>query len=315
MKSVFVEKKAHYNTHSKDLLRQLRDQLNLSDLSRVRILNRYDFKDPGEEIYQKICRTILSEPPVDHIYHEDFPITEDETAFAVLYIPGQFDQRADSAAQCIQLITHGYREEINTARIYILKGHIKKPELERVKNYLINIVDSREGNPWTAKEPEGIPVIERRDQRSIDGFISMSSTTLENFHKEMVLSMSLGDLKFCQDYFRGEENRDPSVTEIKVIDTYWSDHCRHTTFTTGIDEILIEEGRFSRIIRETYDQYLESRNFVYGTSDSRSSSDKKSRDVSLMDMAVVGMKELLPVLEVRSGTLFPEGVMFIRLCD
>ncbi len=286
MKSVFVEKKKNYNTHSQNLFHQLKDQLSLPDLKGVRILNRYDFEDPGDEFYGKICGTILSEPPVDNLYQDNFPMTDDETAFAVLFLAGQYDQRADSAAQCIQLITHGSREEINTARIYILKGRISRRDLKRIKNYLINIVDSKEGSPWNDDGQRMGRVNEPEEVITVRGFITMNTPSLESFHKEMMLSMSLKDLEFCQEYFKSEEKRDPTVTEIRVIDTYWSDHCRHTTFTTVIDDVLFDEGRFSGIIRKTYNEYLDSRKFVYGHSD------KDSRNISLMDMAVIGMKEI-----------------------
>ncbi len=285
MKSVFVEKKKNYNTQSINLLNQLKDQLNISDLKGLRILNRYDFEDPGEELYEKICRTILSEPPVDNLYQDDFPMMHDETAFAVLYLTGQFDQRADSAAQCIQLLTHGSRQDINTARVYILKGNISKKDLERIKSYLINSVDSKEGSPWSEDKlrPELVGVPE--EVESIQGFIKMDSASLKVFHENMSLSMSLADLNFCQEYFSNKEKRDPTPTELKVLDTYWSDHCRHTTFTTGIDEVSMTEGRFTRVIEETYDRYLKTRKYVYGT-------DELSRDITLMDMAVIGMKDL-----------------------
>lgn len=285
MRSVFVEKKEHYNTQSINLLNQLKDQLNLADLKSLRILNRYDFEVSDDEVYSQICSTILSEPPVDNLYEVDFPLAEDETAFAVLYLPGQFDQRADSAAQCIQLITHGSRQDINTARIYILKGNISEKDLKRIKNYLINTVDSKEGSPWSKDKLRSGLADVPEEAVSLPGFMNMDSTSLKAFHKDMSLSMSQKDLEFCQDYFRKEERRDPTPTELKVLDTYWSDHCRHTTFTTGIDEVLFLEGRFNRVIQETYDQYLETRKYVYGI-------DELSRDMSLMDMAVIGMKDL-----------------------
>ena len=285
MKSVFVEKKKNYNTHSQDLLHQLKDLLTLPELKGLRILNRYDFNASDDDVYNKICKTILSEPPVDNLYHDNFPMTDDETAFAVLFLAGQFDQRADSAAQCIQLITHGSREDIFTARIYILKGSINERDLERIKNYLINTVDSKEGSPWNKDELRLNLGDDPEEEATIRGFISMNSDSLKGFHKDMSLSMSQKDLEFCQEYFSNEEKRDPTLTELKVLDTYWSDHCRHTTFTTGIDEVLLTEGRFNRVIQETYNGYLDTRKYVYG-------SDELSRDLSLMDMAVIGMKDL-----------------------
>ena len=290
MKSVYVEKKENYNTHSLDLFHQLKDQLTLPKLEGVRILNRYDFEVPDDEVYSKICRTILSEPPVDNLYHDNFPMEKDETAFAVQYLPGQYDQRADSAAQCIQLITHGIRQDINTARVYILKGNISKKDLKRIKSYLINTVDSKEGSPWGVNKlrPELVDVPEEAEY--IEGFIKMDSAFLKVFHEDMNLSMSPADLLFCQNYFKYEEKRDPTHTELKVLDTYWSDHCRHTTFTTGIDEVVFEEGRFAGVIRDTYHKYLESREYVYGSSCKKS--DGSFRDLSLMDMAVIGMRDL-----------------------
>ncbi|MCK5154568.1 MAG: phosphoribosylformylglycinamidine synthase, partial [Spirochaetales bacterium] len=290
MRSVFVEKKEHYNTQSINLLNQLKDQLKLSDLKNLRIINRYDFEVSDDEVYRKICSTILSEPPVDNLYHDTFPLADEETAFAVLYLPGQFDQRADSAAQCIQLITHGSRQDINTARVYILKGDISAKDLERIKSYLINNVDSKEGSPWSKDKPRSELVDIPEEAESIPGFINMDAASLKAFHKGMSLSMSLADLVFCREYFCNEEKRDPSPTELKVLDTYWSDHCRHTTFNTAIDEVVFEEGRFTGVIRETYHKYLESREYVYGSSCKKS--DGSFRNVSLMDMAVIGMKDL-----------------------
>jgi len=285
MKSIFVEKKENYNTQSSNLLKQLKDQLNISDQKGLRILNRYDFEDPGEELYEKICRTIFSEPPVDHVYDEDFPMGDDESAFAVLYLPGQFDQRADSAAQCIQLITHGSREEIETARIYILKGDISEKDIARIKNYLINSVDSKEGSPWSKDKLKLDSGNAPEEVKTIRGFTSMDSDSLKAFHGDMSLSMSQDDLAFCQEYFSNKERRDPTLTELKVLDTYWSDHCRHTTFTTGIDDISFTEGRFNEVIQDAYKEYLETRKYVYG-------SDELIKDISLMDMAVIGMKDL-----------------------
>ncbi|MCD6397012.1 MAG: phosphoribosylformylglycinamidine synthase [Spirochaetaceae bacterium] len=285
MKSVYVEKKENYNTHSLDLFHQLKDLLTLPELNGVRILNRYDFEVSDDEVYKKICRTILSEPPVDNLYHGDFPIEEDETAFAVQYLPGQFDQRADSAAQCIQLITHGSREEVNTFRVYILKGSISTENLKRIKSYLINTVDSKEGSPW--QDDKLLPDLGDKPEAEVTiwGFINMDSSSLIAFHNDMSLSMSRKDLEFCQKYFRNEEKRNPTHTELKVLDTYWSDHCRHTTFTTAIDEVLFSEGQFNRVVEETYDDYLKTRKYVYG-------SDEFTRDITLMDMAVIGMKDL-----------------------
>ncbi len=286
MKRVYVEKKEGYNTHSGNLFNQLKDQLGISELKGLRILNRYDFQASDAEVYKRICRTILAEPPVDNLYEEYFPIAEDETVFAARYLPGQFDQRADSAAQCIQLITHTGREEVDTARIYILKGDIDIRDLEKIKTYLINRVDSREESPWAGDNDGSVKNAGAKEPEFIRGFTAMDSAALENFHKEMSFSMSLKDLEFCQKYFRLEEKRAPTPTELRVLDTYWSDHCRHTTFTTVIDSVEFEDGHFSGVIKESYNDYLKIREFLYG------SSPENIRDKTLMDMAVIGMKDL-----------------------
>ena len=207
---------------------------------------------------------------------------EGEAVFAIEYLPGQYDQRADSAAQCIQILTQKDKPIVKTAKVIILKGNISESKIDVIKEYCINAVDSREANLEKPKdlqqnftEPEQVSIVE--------SFIDMNDLNLRQFTSDNGLAMSFEDLKYCRDYFKDTENRDPSITEIKVIDTYWSDHCRHTTFNTEIEDVHIEEGKYSKGIKIAYDEYLDTREFVYGT---------KLRAVTLMDMAVIGMKEL-----------------------
>lgn len=226
--------------------------------------------------------TIFSEPTVDKVYDEELDMEDYDTIFAIEFLPGQYDQRADSAAQCIQILTEKDKHIVKTARLYILKGNITKSELERIKEYCINAVDSREASLEKPKdleqsfnEPEQVSIVE--------SFINMNDIELKEFLKGNGLAMSFEDLKYCSDYFRETEKRNPTITEIKVIDTYWSDHCRHTTFNTVIEDVCIEEGKYSKPIKMAYKEYLDTRDFVYG---------ETSRDVTLMDMAVIGLKDL-----------------------
>jgi len=279
---VYVEKKANYNVEAEKILRDININLGIVSLDGLRFVNRYDIMGISEDQYLKSRNTIFSEPTVDVVYDEELNNCKGETMFATEYLPGQYDQRADSAAQCIQILTEKEKPIIKTAKVIILKGNITENELNKIKEYCINAVDSREAELSKPKdlqqnfeEPEQVCIIE--------SFINMNELDLTEFLENNSLAMSLEDLKFCRDYFKETERRNPTITEIKVIDTYWSDHCRHTTFNTVIEEVSIEEGKYSKPIKLAYAEYLESREFVYG---------KSNRDVTLMDMAVIAMKEL-----------------------
>ncbi|MGH4125832.1 MAG: phosphoribosylformylglycinamidine synthase [Clostridium sp.] len=279
---LYVEKKANYNVEGEKLLRDIVINLGIVGLTGLRLINRYDIMGISENQYQKSRNTIFSEPTVDEVYDEELNVCQGESVFAIEYLPGQYDQRADSAAQCIQILTQKDKPIVKTAKIIILKGNITKSEIDEIKEYCINAVDSRETGlekqsdlEQIFDEPEKVAIVE--------SFIDMTEVDLREFLNDKGLAMSFEDLKYCREYFRETEKRDPTITEIKVIDTYWSDHCRHTTFNTVIEDVYIEEGKYSKPIKEAYAEYLDTRQFVYG---------KTPRAVTLMDMAVIGMKEL-----------------------
>lgn len=279
---LFVEKNTNYNVEGEKLLRDIKVNLGITRLDSLRLVNRYDIMGISEKQYYESRNTIFSEPTVDQVYDEELDVQGYDTVFAIEYLPGQYDQRADSAAQCIQILTEQEKPMVKTAKVIILKGEITKSELDKIKEYCINSVDSREAElvkPKTLQqgfnEAEQVSIVE--------GFISMNEQNLLEFLKSNNLAMSFLDLKFCRDYFRETEKRNPSITEIKVIDTYWSDHCRHTTFNTVIKDVFIEDGKYANPIKLAYEEYLHTREFVYG---------EKGRDVTLMDMAVIAMKDL-----------------------
>lgn len=248
----------------------------------VRLINRYDVEGISDEEYESAKRTIFSEPPVEEVFDETISIDEKDKIVAIEYLPGQYDQRADSASQCIQILTHGERPNVKVAKLIVLQGDVSQEEYEKVKKYLINPVECQEASlekPSTLDVEVTVP----EDVKVLKGFVNMSREELKAFADSMGLAMSLEDLEFCQKYFRDDEKRDPTITEIRVIDTYWSDHCRHTTFLTRIQNVDIQEGRFTAPVKEAYESYLQSRKFVYGD---------KEKDVCLMDIAVMGMREL-----------------------
>jgi phosphoribosylformylglycinamidine synthase len=279
---LYVEKKANYNVENEKILRDININLGILSLDGLRIINRYDIMGISDNQYLESRNTIFSEPTVDVVYDEKLDVESEESVFAIEFLPGQYDQRADSAAQCIQILTQKDKPIVKTAKVIILKGSITEDELGRIKEYCINSVDSRETGMEKQSdlkekftEPKNVSIIE--------GFTEMNELKLSEFLDGNGLAMSFEDLKFCRDYFKIEEKRNPSITEIKVIDTYWSDHCRHTTFNTVIQEAYIEEGKYSKPIKMAYEDYLSTREFVYGS---------EIRDVTLMDMAIIGMKDL-----------------------
>ena len=279
---VFVEKKPNYNVESKELLEDLRVNLGIEGLCSVRVINRYDVSGISEKEYKNSRNTIFSEPTVDNVYDEELILNENQWAFAVEYLPGQYDQRADSAAQCIQILTQSERPEVTTAKVIVLQGELTKGDLQKIKEYCINNVDSREAS---MEKPDNlnVEIKEVQDVEVLEGFIEMNDAELQGFMNEHGFAMNFQDLKFCSTYFKNVEKRNPTITEIKVIDTYWSDHCRHTTFNTNIKNVEFEEGKYSFPIKKAYEDYLDVRSFVYA---------EKKKDLCLMDLAVIGMKEL-----------------------
>lgn len=282
IRMVFVEKKAGFNVESQILLKDFKDNLGIEALEDVRVLNKYILGDMEEEQYVRTVNTILSEAPVDRVYEENFEIGQDEIAFGVEYLPGQYDQRADSASECIMLLTEEEKVPVKSSKVLILKGNLNEEEINKIKSYYINPVDSREVSPLSKVLEENLE--EPNEVEILNGFLGLNEEGLKNFHREKSLAMSLEDLKLIRDYFKSED-RNPTITEIKVIDTYWSDHCRHTTFETIIKDVYIEEGKYSEPIKKAYEDYKNSRAYVYGEN-------LNNKEVKLMDLATIAMKEL-----------------------
>jgi len=283
VKRIFVEKRAGFDVEAQNLLADLRNNLGLNALEQVRIINRYDISGLDGDDFQKAKNTILSETNADIVYDETLPENADFKVFAMEYLPGQYDQRADSAAQCVQLLTQGERPQVLTAKLIALKGDISEDDFKKVQHYLINPVESRLASldkPDSLDLKSAVP----DDVAVVEGFTKWNDDEMQTYFNSMGFAMTLSDLKFCRDYFRDDEHRDPTVTELRVIDTYWSDHCRHTTFLTRLEKIEIETGILSETIENALKLYYESRDEIYGKD--------STRDVSLMDMALVGMKLL-----------------------
>lgn len=281
IKRIYVEKKEGCNIEASQLLADIKENLGLTNLTGLRILNRYDVEDIADDVFEAASKTIFSEPPVDYIYNETFEMAEDETAFSMEYIPGQYDQRADSAMQCIQIISGDDKAVVASAKTYVLKGKLSTEDVEKIKHYCINPVDSREASmekPATLKMDLTIPTT----VETIEGFIDMDEKALLDYRKSLGLAMSEADILFCQKYFKDTEKRNPTITEIRVIDTYWSDHCRHTTFATHINDVTFEDGKYKEVVENVYKMYL----------DEKKSLGREQKPVCLMDIATTGMRAL-----------------------
>ena len=245
---VFVEKKREHAVEAKSLFSELVSFLGIKNLTDLRIINRYDAENISEELFEYAKKTVFSEPQLD--IASDELETSGAVCFAAEFLPGQFDQRADSASQCIQIISKGIRPIIKTAKIYALYGDITKEDVEKIKKYVINPVESREASfekPETLEANYDIPT----EVKTLDGFTKLDRAGLEDFINEYKLAMDIDDISFCREYFE-KEKRDPTITEIRMIDTYWSDHCRHTTFLTVIEDVKFED----KLLQETYDEYI-----------------------------------------------------------
>lgn len=279
---VFVEKKPGFDVEAQHIKTDLVENLGLTAMEELRLINRYDISGLSREEFSAARDSIFSEPNVDNVYEEAYPLPEGFAAFAMEYLPGQYDQRADSAAQCVQLLTQGDRPRVVTARMVAMRGSLTEEQMNQIKSYLVNPVESRLASlqkPETLDMTADVPP----DVARVAGFITWDNTQMDEYYRSMGFAMSPEDLAFCRDYFRDEEKRDPSVTELRVIDTYWSDHCRHTTFSTRLEHIEIERGALSGVLENALAAYYDARKEVYGETD---------RPVSLMDMAVIGMKVL-----------------------
>ncbi|MBQ2995090.1 MAG: phosphoribosylformylglycinamidine synthase, partial [Peptococcaceae bacterium] len=276
----YAEKRPGFDIEAQGLLGTMQGYLHIEGLEGIRIFNRYDIQGLNEENCEAAGRLIFSEPQCDNLYREDLPEIEGaHTIFAVEALPGQYDQRADSAAQCVQILTKE-RPLVRVAKVYAFLGTISESDLQKMKKHLINPVENREAaltKPATLQDE----VAEPEAVFSLEGFISADDAALETLRQQYGLAMDLGDLRYMQVYFRDEEHRDPTITELKMIDTYWSDHCRHTTFNTQITDIELADP----LVKATYEEYLAAREEVYGER-------AKTRPVTMMDMGTIAAKTL-----------------------
>ena len=279
---IFVEKKPGYDVEAEQMLADLRTNLLIGSLSGIRILNRYDIEGLSQSEFREARDTIFSEPNVDTVYDEQMP-QADGFVFAVEYLPGQYDQRADSAAQCCQLQTQKNAPLIRCAKVYILQGELSEQQKQQIVAYTINPVEARSAS---LEKPESLELkLERpADVAQLEDFIKMDAQAVREYHGQMGFAMTVEDLLFVQDYFKNTEKRAPYLSELKVIDTYWSDHCRHTTFLTKLEKVEIEQGAFVAPIREAYELYLSVRENVYAG--------RKAKDITLMDLATIAAKEI-----------------------
>ena len=282
VRRIYVEKKEPFAVKAKELHEELKNYLGIR-AEGVRVLIRYDVENISEDVFETACRTVFSEPPVDELYREEIEIPEDARLFSVEYLPGQFDQRADSAVQCIRFLKEDEEPVIRTAVTYMILGQISEDEFSRIRAYCINPVDSRETDlvkPDTLitqfDEPADVAVLE--------GFCRMPESQLRKLYDSLGLAMTFKDFLHIQKYFSQDEKRDPSMTEIRVLDTYWSDHCRHTTFSTELTEVVFEEGYYRSPIETTYQSYLDTREEIFRG--------RKDKYVCLMDLALMAMRKL-----------------------
>ena len=283
VRRVYVEKKPAYAVQAKELKHEISSYLGIKSATNVRVLIRYDVENISDEVFEKACRTVFAEPPVDALYLEKFEAAEGARIFSVEYLPGQFDQRADSAVQCVQFLDGDAQPIIRSATTYVIEGNVTDEEFDAIKHHCINPVDSRETG---LEKPETLVTVfpEPEDVKIFDGFKDMSEADLKALYDSLNLAMTFKDFQHIQNYFKNEEKRDPSMTEIRVLDTYWSDHCRHTTFSTELTDVKFDEGDYKEPIVKTYEKYLADREVLY-----------KGRDdkfVCLMDLALMAMKKL-----------------------
>ena len=283
VRRIYVEKKAPFAVKAKELKGDLKNYLNLKTIEDVRIFIRYDVEHISDEVFERACRTVFSEPPVDELYREEIAVPENGRVFSVEYLPGQFDQRADSAVQCVKFLNEEENPIIRTATTYLITGSLSDEEFEQIKSYCINPVDSRETG---MVKPDTLETVyeEPADVKVLDGFAHLPEAELKALYDSLGLAMTFRDFQHIQNYFAGEEHRDPTMTEIRVLDTYWSDHCRHTTFSTELKNVEFEDGYYSEPIKKAYQSYLDTREELFAG--------RKDKFVCLMDLALAGMRKL-----------------------
>ena len=282
MKRIYVDKKEGFQVEAQGLYDDFKNNLVINGLEKLHIIDRYDIEGITDEEYELVRDIVFNDTPAVQIHEETLPISPKQLAFAVELLPGHFDQKADSTAQSIQLITQGEKPIVNAAKLIVMEGDVSEDELKKIKDYYINSVESRE---TALEKPESIKMKNEtpQDVQVLSGFINMSHEELASFSIDMNLAMTFEDLQFCQKYFRETENRDPSITELRVIDTYWSDHCRHTTFHTKIQQVEFEQGPYKNTFEEAYGNYKKARRDVYGD---------RPKNECLMDMAAIAMKKM-----------------------
>ena len=283
VRRVYVEKKPDFAVQSKDLKHEIHSYLGISEVTGVRVLIRYDVEHISDEVFEKACRTVFSEPPVDTLYRESFKTGPSDRVFSVEFLPGQFDQRADSAVQCVKFLKEDEEPIIKSATTYVIEGNITDEQFEAIKNHCINPVDSRETG---MEKPETLETHfdEPEDVKIFDGFQDMPEEELKKLYDSLNLAMTFKDFLHIQNYYKNEEKRNPSVTEIRVLDTYWSDHCRHTTFSTELKNVTFGDGDYRKPMEATYEEYLKDHKEIF-----------KGRDdkfVCLMDLALMAMRKL-----------------------
>ena len=283
VKRIYVEKKAPFAVKAKELREEIGSYLGITGVKEVREFIRYDVENLSDATFEAACRTVFSEPPVDVLYRETIEIPEDGKVFSVEFLPGQFDQRADSALQCVKFLKEDEEPVIKTAVTYLITGDISDDEFNRIKAYCINPVDSRETD---MVKPETLitDYEEPADVIIFDGFQDLSEEKLRELYDSLGLAMTFKDFLHIQNYYAGEEHRDPTMTEIRVLDTYWSDHCRHTTFSTELKNIEFEDGYYRAPLETTYESYLDTRSEIFAGRD--------DKFVCLMDLALMAMRKL-----------------------
>ena len=283
VRRVYVEKKPAFAVQAKDLRHELRKYLGVSGLTGVRVLIRYDVENISDDVFEKACKTVFAEPPVDTLYKESFEMAENARTFSVEFLPGQFDQRADSAVQCVKFLNEEEEPVIRSATTYVIEGEVSDEEFEAIKHHCINPVDSREIG---MEKPETLVAKfeEPADVAILDGFQDMPEAELKKRYDSLNLAMTFKDFLHIQNYFKSEEHRDPSMTEIRVLDTYWSDHCRHTTFSTELKNVAFTDGYYREPIEGTYQKYLADRAEIF--------KGREDKFVCLMDLALMAMRKL-----------------------
>ena len=282
VRRVYAEKKKDFAVQAKELQAEIKSYLGIKTVTGVRVLIRYDIENISDETYKRALGTVFSEPPVDDLYEENFDLEGGKT-FSVEFLPGQFDQRADSAVQCVKLLNEEEKPVIRSATTYVIYGDVSDEQMEAIKNHCINPVDSRETG---MEKPETLVTEfeEPADVKIFDGFTAMDETNLKELYDSLGLAMTFKDFLHIQNYFKNDEKRDPSMTEIRVLDTYWSDHCRHTTFSTELKDVKFDDGFYKAPIEDTYKDYLETHKNLY--------KGREDKFVCLMDLALMAMKRL-----------------------